>query len=265
LGCAVVAVAQDPVLVHLNSKGGPLILHGRHYSDKTDEEGVHTFDGTGNPVIFERPEQGVTLSANHSILHFAPTEDADYVLKEGQFIGNAHYHSDTSVADKALLEDKKPLPKRPEQSILDLVSEVKTVELTGPETFDQNFTLDGSSGIVVLDPSPKTPDKKRLRKGSIEGPVHFHLIRNSQGPGDIQVVTDTTDGTADHLDFDFTGTTPTVTAEGHVVIKGNNGGFDGTFYSDKTVITLDDTLKVKTIDSSGGPTNSTLKKIGGLR
>jgi len=298
VGAAAVVFGQTPYVTRLESPSGPLIIEGAVHQTTHQTTDSTTYDGTGNPVVFERPEQGLTLSANHVTLRFKPSEeDKDYVLESGTFIGKAHYHSDTIAADKALIADKKPVPKRPSAVQLDLVSErfdyagtategtmtlplplalendsagthtvkkkVNKVDVTGPEDFKQSFTLDGSSGTIVLDPGAKTPDKNRLKKGSVAGPVTFHFTRAAKGPGDLDFVTSKLDGTSDNLSFDFTTPNPTVTLEGHVVTTVTNGVFVATDNSSRTVITLDPTFKVIGIEAIGEPATTHLHRVGG--
>jgi len=292
-----ISLLQGGVQLRLDSAKGPLIARNAQHHTAQIEGDVYRFRGTGSPVIIERPWQGAVLSANQVDAEIRALADQTFVVQQGSFVGSASVVTDSDAADAALKAAGKPLPSRTISERTEVSSDrfnysgteqegtlvapgaltttdashgtrevtrkINGQQLTGPEAFEQKWTLVGSSGTVAIDPGQSVAVKQRLRKGDLNGPVTLHLTRSAKGPGDVAARLTAMDASADHVAFDFTGATRTITATGHVVLTSDNGVFKGTVNADKAVVTVDENLNVKTIDTTGEPTTTTIHRLGG--
>jgi hypothetical protein len=292
------ALALQGKALYISPDESFVIRNTTHSSAHTDEDTHLAFEGTGTPVIIERKDRGLTMSANHLSGHAVPQGNSAYLL-DGQFAGSAQMLQDTQSQDAFLKAHNLPPIKHTGDSRTQLDTErfdykgdptegtvtipgaivmtmhmvgthdvkrkVKGVDVTGPETYDQNNTLNAASGTITLDPRPSTVPENQLKKGELTGPVKLHMVRGAKGPGDEKVVITTMDLSADKMSFDFTGAKRTITITGNVVVTGDNGAFAGTMNADQAVIVVDDNFRIKSTDTTGSPTVTNLRKVGGGR
>lgn len=275
-----------------------VIRNVAHGSTHQELDSPLAFDASGTPVIIERKDRGLTMSASHISGNVMQEGNSAYLL-DGQFVGSAQLIQDTASQDDFRKAHQLPPIKHTGDSRTQLDTErfdykgdqtegtvtapsaivmtmhlvgthdvkrkVKGVDVTGPETYDQNNTLNAASGTITLDPRPSTAPEKQLKKGELAGFVKLHLVRGAKGPGDEKVVITTMDLSADKMSFDFTGAKRTITITGHVVVTGDNTAFAGTMNADQAVIVVDDNFRIKSIDTTGSPTVTNLRKVGGGR
>lgn len=302
LACGVAAVAvtivQHPLNFQFDSPNGRIIgRNADHYEANQNEDGTYDFKGSGHPMIIERPAQGVTLSANDASGTLRQLPDHNFLLEKGAFVGAAKMVSDSQAADAYLTANgKNPKPHASNQrNELDserfdytgteesgtltaplsltltghsfgthqVTRKIKGVNVNGPEDFDQTTNIEAAKGNVTFDPQPATPEKQRLKKGDLAGPVKMNVVRSVKGPGDAKAVIDTIDTVSDHVEFDFTTTPRTITATGHVVVTDDDGAYKKTFNAERVVLTVDENMRVTNIHAEGNPGSSTIHANGG--
>ncbi len=297
-GVAGFALAMQGESVYTSRDESFVVRNVAHQTTHTEDDGILVFSVQGAPAIIERKDSGLTMSGRSITGHAAPDEKS-YYLVDGQFSGTAQLLQDSVLEDGFRKAHNLPLAKRSSEDRTELDTErfdylgtrtegtvaipgvltmtmhsvgtrtvkkkVKGVDVTGPEIFDQMSTLNAMSGSIALDPRPGTAPEKQLRKGELAGPVKLHVTRGAKGPGDVSVVVTNLDLTADKMSLDFTGAERKITLTGHIVITGDNTVFGGTTRADKAVVVVDEKFRVKSIDTTGDPTDTQIKKVGGSR
>jgi lipopolysaccharide export system protein LptA len=82
-------------------------------------------------------------------------------------------------------------------------------------------------------------------------------------PGKGQVQTTTFEGKSDHLKFDFTGQSRTITLDGNVTLHSIGTAATGDISADTVVVTLDANLKPTKVDITGSPAKTTIHQEPG--
>ncbi len=249
------------------------------------------FSGSGKPVLsVDAPSSGLLLQGNQ-IEGVAKPVGRLFFLEEGKLTGESVVIMDTKVREEFEISKNLRAALSPEQSrtrvdsavinfagtqaegVLTLPSklrvrsdsagtrQIRKEEKDVEQTYTSKLDLTGSSGLMSLDPAAKTT-ASNLKKGTIEGPVEFNLVRNETDAGAAVPTISTLVGRSDQLVFDFTGTERTIRLVGNVHMVGT-GSYTANVNAQIFVITVDEKLQPIRYEAEGKPAST--KVNGGGR
>ena len=253
---------------------------------KSGEKQKHV-DIVGDPAQLRSPEKGFTARGREMEFTWAELDPKTMEFRQGRIEGAATIIFDSDVAQKALTDDalnqkKKPPAPPAESSFMQVDSELftyaGTVErgtLTMPDpwtfkdvakgsqiqvkekvpvkvNYDQTFDATGSKGVINI---VRGPDGNlgKLESGTLEGPVHFKIVRRETPDGTSITTTTTYTGVADHIDIDLTTKPGTITAHGHVIVDADSIEYQAHFVEEDFVFLVSDKLEPIGLKFSGNP------------
>ena len=242
---------------------------------------------TGNLAQIHSPEKGLTARGRTLEFTWAELDPKTMEFRQGRIEGNATIIIDGEEAQKALADDaqklNKPLPTPQSESSFmqadsDLFSYAGTVKagtLTMPNpwtfkqtskgtkdeekdrkhvkiTYDQAFEASGSKGIINLVPGPDGV-LNQLETGTLDGPVHFKIVRHEMTEGTAKPSTSTYIGVADHIGMNLAGHPGTITASGHVIVDADLNGDSCHFEEDTFIFEVNEKLEPLGFQFHGSP------------
>lgn len=286
-------------VTRLQSPNGEIEIHHKRI---TIGAGGGSLTVEGAPALLNWKDAGVKASAA-LITAEAGTDVAAraYFLKSANLTGAARLEFD-NVARHAFLADLAatrgvPAPPTPESNLQAVITS-ETMTYTGDfdlgtatipgalhaasrahgeervalktgqalRVYDDSAEFRATSGTFEVATHPKE-GALPFRKGSIMGPTTFSYRRQSTLDGAPEPPNQI-DGTADRIDFDFTGENRTVTLTGNVRVEGRitvlSGGkhtpYEATTSGARAVITFGPKMEFRQIVMEGDPTDSTIKR-----
>jgi len=253
---------------------------------------------TGEPAQIHSPEKGLTARGRTLEFTWAELDPKTMEIRQGRIDGQGTIIIDGEESQKALAEDavklNQPVPKpQSESSYMQIDSElfsysgtVKHATLTMPNAFtfkqtgkgiskqtkggkevdtpfDQSFDATGTSGTISLVPGPDET-LNQVELGTIEGPVHFKLVRHEFPADSGKTSTSTYTGVADHIDINLLSHPGTITASGHVIVDADLNGDTCHFAEDKFVFLVSEKMEPLGLQFAGKPGETKAKaKDGG--
>ncbi|MGV3615638.1 MAG: hypothetical protein ACO1SV_09925 [Fimbriimonas sp.] len=264
------------------------------------EDGTVSGTATGNPVVLEDTERGLTITGKAMTVRIRLNpKTRKYVLEEATVADGSRVLFDSEAAYKNAVEFKKtPAPKKPDafqrtqldsdailyrvqgnEGLLTLphpltvVSDSRgdVVKTENGQTtrvpFTQHTQFQGSKGQFTVAVDPAGEDTE-LQTGRIEGPTTVRMTRTETVPNAPQPEVTNVNGKADLVELDFKQEKARLlTATGNVDFEGDGRGLAGRVRGTKAVITLDaqnNPTNYEFTGSSGAPTTTTVRfKDGG--